>query len=132
MYADLLDEPGFTFIPDPADTSGLSDKFAEWNYDRELAFAEQILLTQDITLTLEMPDDLPDDPGPVGETDLYRDYVLVIPGNAWAPDTTNAAKGLAAFHLVEDGAGLWSIATWRDERTESTGTGDWGLIRGSY
>jgi len=134
LYADLLDEANFSFTPDPLDGDWLIELLEGWDYDREIAFADQILLTQDITLTLEMPDDpgLADEPGPVGETDLYRDYVLVIPGNDWAPDSTNAAKGLAAFHLVEDGLGLWSIAAWRDERTEATGTGDWGLIRGSY
>jgi hypothetical protein len=134
MYERLLDENVFSFVPDPLDTTGMGDKFKSWDFARESSFAEQVLLTTGIEVQLAVPSnpDLADDPGAYGETDIYRDYTLVIPGNRWAPDAEHSACGMMVLHLTEDSSGLWSIAMWEDIRTEATVSGDWGLVRTDY
>ena len=133
MYAELLDET-FLFLPDQEDTTGISEKFDDWDYNVELETASLAMLGGDIELTLEEPGDpaFADDPGAAGSTIICRDYILVIPGNEFAPDSANAARGMAKLHLSEDAFGIWRITEWQDIRTASTIENDWGLVRASY
>ncbi|HSQ60955.1 MAG TPA: hypothetical protein VLT84_11100 [Acidobacteriota bacterium] len=128
-YLTTLDETGFAFHPDPADsTEAPADLYKNWTklVERQVT---QNLVSGATSFGLRYTDTLVVSPGDDAEVRRYT-YEIEFKGAA-IPDTL--FQGIAEITIRRSNAGLWQVTDWVDRRDPGgTTTRTWGFLRGAF